>query len=321
MRLFLILFFLSSALAHASEDPILIVGSSTVYPFSAVVAERFIRDTSYSLRLESTGTGGGMKLFCKGLEKHTPSIANASRPIKDSEVKKCKENGVSDIKEVTIGYDGIVLITKKSAKVSLSLKEIFLALARDVPSEKEGELQANPYKKWSDINPNLPDAKIAVYGPPPTSGTRDAFAELAMEGGCKKFPWLKKLKKEDKNRYKSICHGFREDGHFIEAGEQDNLIVRKINVSDNAYVMGILGFSFLEANRDSLNGVSIDGVEPTYENIADENYPLSRPLFFYVKKQHYNVFKGLKEFVEYFQSPLIIGEGGVLEDLSLITKE
>ena len=235
--------------AFAARDSISIVGSSTVFPFSKVVAERFGKSTSFkSPTVESTGTGGGFKEFCKGVGTLHPDISNASRRIKQSEFEMCQANGVKDIIEVLIGYDGIVLANSvKAKKVALTRKDIFLALAKDVPNpDGSATLVKNPYKTWKDVNASLPATKIEVLGPPSTSGTRDAFVELAMEGGCKKFDWIKALKKKDKPKYKEICHLIREDGHFIEAGENDNLIVQKLNANKNA--LGIFGFSFLDQN-------------------------------------------------------------------------
>ena len=215
------------AASSESRDQIKIVGSSTVYPFATTVAENFGRSTSFKTPIvESTGSGGGLKLFCSGLGDNHPDITNASRRIKASEVERCAENGIDDIVEVKVGYDGIVMAnSRKSNQMNLSLKDVFLALAKDVP-DGSGGLKPNNYKTWKDVNPDLINNKIEVMGPPPTSGTRDAFVELAMEGGCKTFDWIKALKKTDKQAYKSLCHTIREDEHFIEAGENDNLIVQ-----------------------------------------------------------------------------------------------
>ncbi|MDJ0928220.1 MAG: substrate-binding domain-containing protein, partial [Gammaproteobacteria bacterium] len=219
------------AFGQAARDYISIVGSSTVYPFATVVAEQFGRSTQFKTpKIESTGSGGGLKLFCAGVGVGHPDVTNSSRRIKASEVDMCASNGVTDIVEVKIGYDGIVLANSiDTAPMELSLRDVFLALAKDVPDPSGAEqLVPNPHKKWSDVNPRLPATDIEVLGPPPTSGTRDAFAELAMEGGCKNFDWIKAIKKQDKKRYKAICHGVREDGKYVEAGENDNLIVQKL---------------------------------------------------------------------------------------------
>lgn len=308
-----------------ARDYINIVGSSTVYPFATVVAEQFGKTTNFKTpKIESTGSGGGLKLFCAGVGVQHPDITNASRRIKKSEVEQCSSNGVTDIVEIKIGYDGIVLgQSKKGTPLELSRKEIFLALAKEVPDPSGTEkLIPNPYKTWKDVNPALADTKIEVLGPPPTSGTRDAFVELAMEGGAKKFSWIKDLKKKDKNAYKKICHTIREDGAFIEAGENDNLIVQKIDANPQA--VGIFGFSFLDQNTDKLTGVFVDGVEPTFEAIADGRYPVSRPLFFYVKKAHVGVIPGIKEYLDEFTSEKAWGDEGYLADKGLIpmpTKE
>ena len=211
--------------ATSGRDQIKIVGSSTVYPFATTVAENFGRTTDFKTPIvESTGSGGGLKLFCSGIGANHPDVANASRRIKASEVERCAANGIDEIVEVKIGYDGIVLAnSRKSEPLSIELKDLFLALAKNVP-DGNGGTKENPYKNWSDINPDLPNTKIEVMGPPPTSGTRDAFVELAMEGGCKTFDWIKALKSSDKNAYKALCHTIREDDGFVEAGENDNLI-------------------------------------------------------------------------------------------------
>lgn len=305
--------------AHAQgRDYISIVGSSTVYPFATVVAERFGKTTRFGTpKIESTGSGGGLKLFCSGVGVKHPDITNASRRIKKSEYDKCMENGVKEITEVKIGYDGIVLSnSRKAPRMKISRKDIFLALAKNVPSGRGEELVPNPHKKWSDVNPDLPDVKIEVLGPPPTSGTRDAFAELALEGGCKEFDWIKAMKKKDKNKYKAVCHAIREDGAWIDAGENDVLIVRKLEVNPDAF--GVFGFSFLDQNMDKIQGSVIDGVEPEFENIASGEYPVSRPLFFYVKKAHVGMIPGMKEYIKEFTSEKAWGEDGYLVDKGLI---
>ncbi|WP_226703387.1 PstS family phosphate ABC transporter substrate-binding protein [Microbulbifer elongatus] len=308
----------ASSAALAARDHISIVGSSTVYPFTTVVAERFSRATQFKTPVvESTGTGGGMKLFCQGVGENTADITGASRRIKQSELEMCNGNGV-DVVEVQIGFDGIVLANAKTAKAfELSRKDIFLALAKDVPNPDGSEtLVANPYKTWKQVNPTLPDTKIEVLGPPPTSGTRDAFAELAMEGGCKKFDWIAAKKSSDKNAYKAICHNVREDGAYVEAGENDNLIVNKLAANPNA--LGIFGFSFLDQNADKVQGSLIEGQEPTFESIADNSYPVSRPLFIYVKKAHVDVVPGIKQFMAEFTNERAWGDEGYLADKGMI---
>ncbi len=303
----------------ASRDYVSIVGSSTVYPFATVVAEQFGKTTQFKTpKIESTGSGGGLKLFCAGVGVEHPDITNASRRIKKSEYEKCRKNGVNQIVEVKIGYDGIAIAnSKKSVRFELTRKEIFLALAKQVPDPKGGEkLVENPYKTWKDVNSNLPATKIEVLGPPPTSGTRDAFAELALEGGCKKVGWIKAMKKKDKKAYKRICHTVREDGAYIEAGENDNLIVQKLEANPNA--LGIFGFSFLDQNSDKVQGALIDGVAPEFEAIAEGKYPVSRPLFFYVKKAHVGKIPGIAEYLAEFSSDKTWGDEGYLTDKGLI---
>ena len=257
-------------------------------------------------------------MFCAGIGVEHPDITNSSRRIKQSDVDLCAKHGVAEIVEVKIGYDGIVMANSlDSVDYDLSRKDIFLALAKQVPDPAGSEsLVANPYQTWKDVNPDLPNVTIEVMGPPPTSGTRDAFVELAMEGGCKSFAWIKALKKSDKNRYKSICHTVREDGRFIEAGENDNLIVSKL--ADNKNALGIFGFSFLVQNEDKVKGALVDGVEPTFEDIADGAYPVSRPLYFYVKKAHVDFIPGVREFLAEFTSIKASGDEGYLSDRGLI---
>ncbi len=311
---------MSFNLQAATRNYIYVVGSSTVYPFTTTVAERFGKSTDFPTpKVESTGTGGGMKLFCAGIGVQHPDISDASRRIKRSEFERCQKNGVKEIVEIKIGYDGIVLGYSRKAPHAwnLSRRHIFLALAKEVPDPKNpGKLISNPYHQWNDIDPSLPAVAIKAYGPPPTSGTRDAFVELAMEGGCKTFDWIKELKKEDKHRYKSICHAIREDGAYVEAGENDNLIVQKLGADPNA--LGIFGFSFLDQNIDKINGAKIDGVEPTFENIAEGTYPVSRPLFIYVKKAHVGLIPGIPQFLDEYTSEKAWGDEGYLTDKGLI---
>jgi phosphate transport system substrate-binding protein len=301
-----------------ARDQIRIVGSSTVFPFATTVAERFGKTSSFKTPIvESTGSGGGLKLFCAGAGIQHPDITNASRRIKSSEVKKCASNGIDRIVEVKFGYDGIVIANAKSVSpMNLTLKDVFLALAKEVPVPGSEKLQPNPYKTWKDVNPALPASKIEVLGPPPTSGTRDAFVELAMEGGCKKFPFIKAMKKKDKKAYKALCHTVREDGAFIEMGENDNLIVQKLSVNENA--LGIFGYSFLEQNADKVQGSLVNGVAPEFENISDGKYPVSRALYFYVKAAHVGEIPGIQEFVAEFTSEKAWGDEGYLTDKGLI---
>ncbi len=302
----------------AARDQINMVGSSTVYPFATVVAETFGRGDFKTPKVESTGTGGGLKLFCEGLGVNTPDIATASRRIKQREIDLCAKNGVTGIVEVKIGYDGIVLANaKSSATMDLDLKQIFLALAKNVPNPDGSQtLISNPYKTWKDVDASLPGIGIEVLGPPPTSGTRDAFAELALEGGCKQFDWIKAMKKADKKAYKKVCHTIREDGAYIEAGENDNLIVQKLKANSNAF--GVFGYSFLDQNTDSVHSASINGVKPTFEAIADGKYAVARALYIYVKKAHVGIIPGIAEYVAEFISDRAAGAEGYLADRGLI---
>ena len=308
--------------AEGSRDSINIVGSSTVYPFSASVAEQFGKKGKFKTpKVESTGTGGGMKLFCAGIGPQHPDIVNASRAMKKSEYEACQKTGIKDIVEVKIGYDGIVVVQSKKAKTKLELtrKDLYLALAKRVPDPKspdDGTMVENPYKTWHEINPALPTTKIEVLGPPPTSGTRDAFAELALEGGCSQIPAIKAKKETDDAWFKNVCMTVREDGPYIEAGENDNLIAQKLEANPSA--LGIFGYSYLTMNEDRLNAASIDGQKPTYESIADGKYTISRPLFFYVKKNHIGVIPGLPEYVAEFTNDKAIGPEGYLADKGLI---
>jgi len=308
---------LTSSPAHANRDYISIVGSSTVYPFATVVAEQYGKTTKFKTpKIESTGSGGGFKLFCAGVGVEHPDITNASRAIKSSEQKKCADNGVTEIVEVKIGYDGIVLANSKQAdQMKLDTKDIFMALAKEVPG-KDGKLMPNPYKTWKDVNPSLPAIAIEVLGPPPTSGTRDAFVELAMESGAKTFDSLAALKKEDGKAFTRVAHTLREDGAYIEAGENDNLIVQKLQANPNA--LGIFGFSFLDQNADVVQGSIIGEEAPTFENIADGKYPVSRPLFFYVKKAHVGTIPGITEYLAEFSSEKAWGPEGYLADKGMI---
>lgn len=303
--------------AAQARDQIQIVGSSTVFPFSTAVAEAFGQKTKFSTPVvEATGSGGGMKLFCSGVGTDHPDVTNASRRIKSSEVELCARNGVADITEVKLGYDGIVIANAIDAPdFDLTLRDLFLALAKDVPTE-DGKWIPNPNMTWKDVNASLPAMKIEVLGPPPTSGTRDAFVELAMEGGCKTFGWVKDLKKKDKNAYKAGCHTMREDGGYVDAGENDNLMVQKLTSNPNA--LAIFGFSFLDQNADKVKGAMVGGVEPEFELIADGSYPVSRALFFYVKQAHIGVIPGIAEFVSEFTSEAAWGPEGYLGDKGLI---
>jgi phosphate transport system substrate-binding protein len=311
-----------TAWAQGGRDYISMVGSSTVYPFATVVAEQFGKGGKFKTpKVESTGTGGGFKLFCGGVGVQYPDIANASRPIKKTELETCQKAGVKDIVEVKIGYDGIVLAQSKKSKDKLELtrKEIYLALAKRVPDPANPNAETlveNPYKTWNQINPKFPKSKIEVLGPPPTSGTRDAFAELALEGGCQQIPWIKAKKESDDAWFKNVCMTVREDGAYVEAGENDNLIVQKLEANPTA--AGIFGYSYLEQNGDKLRAAPIDGIVPSYEDIASGKYPVSRPLFFYVKKAHIGVIPGIEAYVAEFTSEKAFGSEGYLADKGLI---
>lgn len=307
---------LSMATAAEARDQIRIVGSSTVFPFSTAVAEEFGRSTAFKTPVvESTGSGGGLKLFCAGVGEGHPDITNASRAIKSSEVDLCAENGVSEIIEIKVGYDGIVLANSKEApQLSFRLQDIWRALAKEVVVN--GKIVANPYKNWNEINPSLPNKRIEVLGPPPTSGTRDAFAELALEGGCAQVPEIAAIKAQDGNRYTTLCHTIREDGAYIEAGENDNLIVGKLQANPDA--IGVFGYSFLEENSDVIQGSTVEGSLPTFENIAEKVYKVSRSLFFYVKKAHVGSVPGIEEFLTEFLSDKAMGDFGYLAGKGLI---
>jgi phosphate transport system substrate-binding protein len=307
--------FLALAIAApaAARDRIQIVGSSTVFPFTAAVAESFAKTGGFKAPVvESTGTGGGFKLFCAGVGEGNPDITGASRAIKASEFEDCAKNGVTEIIEIKVGYDGIVLANAKSGPdFALTKAQLWSALAKQVPVD--GKMVDNPYKNWSDIDASLPNEAIVVYGPPPTSGTRDAFVELVMDKGCETSPVVKAL---DKDPMKAACQSVREDGAYIEAGENDTLIVQKLEADPEA--AGIFGYSFLDQNADKIKGASIEGKVPTYDDIADGSYKVSRPLFIYVKKAHIGVVPGIPEFLAEYTSQRAWGPEGYLADKGLI---
>jgi len=287
----------SSGGQGASRDTIRIVGSSTVYPFTTAVAEQFNRKnpTFKPPIVESTGTGAGMKLFCAGVGTQHPDIEDASRRIKKSELDQCQANGVKDLVEIQIGIDGIALAeSKKGPAMMLTPADVYKALA------KQPYGKAQTAKTWKDVNPALPAVAIQVYGPPPTSGTRDAFGDLIMEKGCNADPAMKTLKEKDEDQYKAVCTGLREDGAYVEAGENDNLIVQKLGANPDA--VGIFGYSFLEENAATIRGIALNSVIPTYDSIASYSYPGARPLYIYVKAAHLRVIPGLKEFVAEYAS-------------------
>ena len=309
---------LTAVPAFAARDQIRIVGSSTVYPFTTAVAEQFGKSSGMKTPVvESTGTGGGMKLFCAGVGEETPDFTTASRRIKKSEFEDCTKNGVTEIIEIKVGFDGLSIAQSKDAPdLALTKQQVFLALAKEVP-DKDGKLVANPYKNWSDIDPSLPNVKIEVLGPPPTSGTRDSFMELVMEAGAAKFESLEALKKSDAKAFEKVWKAMREDGAYVEAGENDNLIVQKLQANPNA--LGIFGFSFLEENASTIKDVSVDGVKASYESIADGSYKVARPLYVYAKKQHIGVIPGMKEFIAEYVSDKALGEDGYLSEKGLVT--
>ena len=302
----------------AEKAEIRIVGSSTVYPFSTKVAQEYKNKTGQNVVVEATGSGGGHKLFCDGTAGTTPSMTNSSRRQKKSEFDLCGSNGVSDIIEVKVGFDGIVLANAlDGTQFDLTSKQIFQAFAKDVPtSDTDCTLKANPYQTWAEIDPSLPATNIEAYGPPPTSGTRDAFVEVAMEGGAKKFACLSDIRGNDKKAFVKIAHNIREDGKWIDAGENDNAIVSTLVNTPTA--LGIFGFSFLDQNGDKIKGANVDTIEPTFENIASGEYAISRSLFFYIKKAHVAANPGIQDFALEFTADEAWGPGGYLEEIGLV---
>ena len=297
------------SVSASARDQIKIVGSSTVYPFTSYVAEEFKAVTGNPTPVvESTGTGGGMKLFCAGDGLDTPDFTNASRPIKADEFAICVKNGVTDITGMMVGFDGIAIAQSKSnGEFALTKEQLFLALADEVPG-KDGKLMKNPYKTWNEIDAKLPNRKITVYGPPTTSGTRDSFDEMVMEAASKKFDAYG----DKKGKYKAI----RQDGVFVPAGENDNLIVQKLTKDTAAF--GIFGYSFLEENGDKVNGATVDGIAPTSENISSGKYPISRSLFIYAKNSHRGKVKGMDDFFKLYVDDKMVGQKGVLKTIGLV---
>lgn len=307
---------LTAVPAFAARDQIRIVGSSTVYPFTTAVAEQFGKTSGFKTPVvESTGTGGGFKLFCAGVGEQHPDFTNASRAIKTGEFEDCAKNGVTDVVEIKVGFDGLAFANATNGPdIKLTRQQIFMALAKQVP-DKDGKLIANPYTMWNEIDPSFPAQKIEVYGPPPTSGTRDSFVELVMEPGAEGFESLKALKDSDGDAFESVWKSMREDGLFIEAGENDNLIVQKLSGNPNAF--GIFGFANVIQNAQ-IRGVAVDGVAPSFETIASGDYVVSRPLFIYAKKQHVGVIPGMAEFVAEYTADKTVGEDGYLFEKGLI---
>jgi phosphate transport system substrate-binding protein len=304
--------------AAEARDQIRVVGSSTVYPFTTTVAEQFGKSGGGKTPVvESTGTGGGMKLFCAGVGEGHPDATNASRAMKKSEFEDCQKNGVKDVVEIKIGFDGLTLThSKQGPDMKLTLGQLFLALAKEVPGA-DGKLVANPYKNWADIDKSLPNTKIEVLGPPPTSGTRDSLHELFMEKGAEQLPAMVAIKKADAKLYEKAWKTLREDGNYVEAGENDNVIVQKLEANKNAY--GVFGYSFLEENAAKLKGVPFDGTTPTFETIASGKYEGARPLFIYIKKQHIGIVPGLDKFAAEYVSTKALGEDGYLSKKGLVT--
>jgi len=297
--------------SSSSRDSVSVTGSSTVYPFASAVAEATTanNDGVKTPKVESVGSGAGIKQFCAGVGPETPDVANASRQMKKSEFETCQKNGVTDIIEIQVGIDGIAFAAAKGGiALQLTPTDVYNAIAAN-PFGKE-----NAAKTWKDVNASLPADPILVYGPPTTSGTRDALAELILTAGCKTDEATKALKETDKDKYEDICEGVRKDNLYVDGGEEDNLIVKK--VAENTKAIGIFGFSFLEANADKLTGITMGGVEPTYENIASGSYPGARPLYMYVKKAHLDSIPGLKEYLN--EWPKAWGADGMLKGKGMV---
>ena len=307
-KIFTVIALLAFASGAYARDTISIVGSSTVFPYATIGAERFSEEGYNGATVEPTGTGGGMKLFCGGLGTNFPDITNASRPMKAKEAKLCLDNGVTDVIEVVLGNDGLTFSNSVEAdRFSLKKEHIFLAMAAEVPVD--GKIIANPYTTWNEIDSSYPEYKIEVLVAPPTSGTRDAFDGLVMEEGCEKSGYTE-IKGDDEG-----CTSYREDGRTIEMGENDTLIVQKL--SEDTERFGYFGYSFLSANQDKIQGSIIDGVEPTMETIQSYEYPNARPLFFYIKKAHIGVIPGIQEYALLMISEDAIGEDGYLSEYGL----
>ena len=295
----------------ASRDQVRAVGSSTVYPFAKAVAESLARSDSTIKApiIESTGTGAGMKLFCGGVGPQHPDIEDASRRMKKSEFDDCQKNGVKEIVEIQVGLDGVAFAEDKAGLgLPLTPVDVYKALAKTPFG------QPNTAKTWHDVNPALPAEPILVYGPPSTSGTRDAFKELILTKGCETDPAMKALKDTDKDKHDAICGAVREDGVYVDAGENDNLIVQKIEANPKA--VGIFGYSYLEQNTDKLRGLTMSGVTPTYETISDFTYPGARPLYIYVKKAHLKAIPGLQAYVTEWSK--LWSKGGVLAKAGMV---
>jgi len=308
---------LLSATAEA-RDQIRIVGSSTVYPFTTTVAEQLGKTAGIKTPVvESTGTGGGMKLFCAGVGVGHPDATNASRRMKKGEYEQCQKNGVKDIVEINIGFDGLTVAqSKQGTPIKLTLAQLLMAVAKEVPGP-DGKLVANPNKNWSDIDKSLPNVKIEILGPPPTSGTRDSFHELLLEKGAEQIPTLAALKKSDSKAFDRVWKTLREDGAYVEAGENDNVIVAKLEGNRNAF--GVFGFSFLEENSAKLRGVPLDGIEPAFEAVTSGKYAGARRMYVYIKKAHIGIVPGLEKFAAEYVSAKALGEDGYLAKKGLVT--
>jgi len=304
--------------AAAAGEQIRIVGSSTVYPFTTAVAEQFGKSGAGKTPVvESTGTGGGMKIFCEGVGADKADVTNASRRMKKGEFETCQKNGVKDIVEINIGFDGLTIAQSKAGQsMKLTLAQVYLALAQQVP-DKDGKLVDNPHKNWSDIDKSLPNVKIEVLGPPPTSGTRDSLHELFLEKGAEQIPALAALKKSDSKAFDKAWKSIRKDGPYVEAGENDNVIVQKLEANKNAF--GVFGFSFLEENTAKLKGVPIDGVAPDFDAIAANKYKGARRMYVYIKKAHIGVVPGLDKFAAEYVSDKALGKDGYLARKGLVT--
>ncbi|QKF74298.1 phosphate ABC transporter, periplasmic phosphate-binding protein [Aliarcobacter faecis] len=304
----------------SARDQIKIVGSSTVYPFSSSVAEEFGATTKFPTPVvESTGTGGGIKLFCAGVDINSPDIVNASRKMKEKEFETCKENGVTDITEAIIGFDGIAIAQSSKVKsFNVTKEQLALAVAKEVPSKDGKSLIDNPYKKWSDIDSSLPSREIIVYGPPKSSGTRDSFEELVLQNVFEKKAVYTDLFKKDEvsnKKYKAYSE-LRTDGVYVESGENDNLIVQKLTKNESA--IGIFGYSFLEENKDKVVALSIDEILPTVETISSAKYPVARSMYFYIKNEHLKDVPALSQYTKLFVSEKMIGKDGILTEIGLI---
>jgi phosphate transport system substrate-binding protein len=302
----------------STRDGVWAAGSSTVFPFATRVAENFGRNNpgNAAPRVESLGTGGGIQAFCQGVGPSTPDIANASRQMKASEFDLCAQNGVTEIIELKIGYDGIVIATARTGNsFNFQLNDLYEGLAKEVPGAG-GAFVANPNTTWNQVNPALPSQRIQVYGPPPTSGTRDAFLELGMTPGAKLVPAAAAVEAQDADRFEALAHTLREDGVWIDSGENDNAIVQTLTRTPGS--LGVFGYSFLEQNLDTVKAETIDGIAPTLDNIADGSYPLARSLYVYVKNQHIGVTPGLQEFAAEFMSDAAAGRGGYMQDRGIV---